>query len=132
MQQARLAHAWLGHQIDDAELRTCLIQSAFQHLQFAFTSDKRAEAPAYRSLEPRGSMANCIEPIGLLRLGFALDLMVASEVASTMPCTNRCVVSLSKTVSGSASDCNRAAKFTVSPRTVTSGILARLDLTDDC
>ena len=79
VEQARLAHARLGNQIDDAELRTGLVQSALQHLQFAFASDKRAEAPAYRCLKPGSPLANGIEPIDFLRLGLALDLMVASE-----------------------------------------------------
>ena len=42
-----------------------------------------------------------------------------AKLASTIPCTNRCVASLINTESGSARACKRAAKFTVSPRTVT-------------
>ena len=41
-----------------------------------------------------------------------------AKPASTIPCTKRCVASLIRTVSGSAKACRRAAKLTVSPRTV--------------
>ena len=40
-----------------------------------------------------------------------------AKLSSTSPCTSRCVTSLRNTEFGSAIDCKRAAKFTVSPRT---------------
>ena len=41
-----------------------------------------------------------------------------AKLVSTSPCTEWCVASLINTEFGSAMDCKRAAKFTVSPRTV--------------
>ena len=54
-------------------------ERAFQHLQFTFASDKDAETPAHCCFKPRRSLANGVEPIGLLRLGFALDGVFASK-----------------------------------------------------
>ena len=79
MQQARLAHARFGNEIDDAEFGASFVEPALQHLQFAFAPDEGAEAPAHRCFKPGGPLPNGIEPIDFLRLGFALDLMVASE-----------------------------------------------------
>ena len=81
MEQAGLAHARLGHEVDDAEFGARLGEPALQHLQFAFPADKGAEAPAHRRFEPRRPLANGIEPIDLLRLGFALDRVFAGEAS---------------------------------------------------
>ena len=79
VQQARLAHARLGRKIDDAKFGASLVEAAFQHLQFVFASDEGAEATAYRCFKPCGSMADGVEAIDLLRLGFALDGVFARE-----------------------------------------------------
>src|ERR1019366_7636780 len=79
VEQARLAHARLGHNIDDVKLAACLDEAAFQNFHFALTPDVRAEAATDRGLKTCRSLPNGSEPIGFLRLGFALDDMFAGE-----------------------------------------------------
>jgi hypothetical protein len=97
MQQARLAHAGISHDVDLAQLLARLGERALKDIQFALAPNKGAEAPADRRIEPRGTTQDGVESIDLLRLGLALDRTLArspAKVVSTRPCTRRCVASL--------------------------------------
>ena len=49
VQQARFAKPRFGNQIDDAELRTGLVEATVQQFQFVFTPHENAETATLRS-----------------------------------------------------------------------------------
>ena len=55
-----------------------------------------------------------------------------AKLASTIPCTSRCIASLMNTDFRLGQGRKRAAKFTVSPRTVTPALAPPLNLPDHC
>ena len=74
VQQARLAHARLGHDVDHAKRgRVASAKARSRISSLALAPDIGAEASADRRLEPRRALADRFEPIDLLRLGLALD-----------------------------------------------------------
>src|ERR1019366_3733167 len=69
VEQALLAHARLGHNIDDVKLAVCLDRAGSKNFLFAPPPSVGAGAPPDRGLETCRSLPNGIEPIDFLRLG---------------------------------------------------------------
>src|SRR5260370_37892816 len=61
VEQARLAHAWLGHDVNHPQLPARLREGALQNVQLALAPDVGAEAPPHRRLKPRRPPAQAIQ-----------------------------------------------------------------------
>jgi hypothetical protein len=79
VQQARLAHAGLGHDVDHAQFAAGFGETTFKNFHFALAPDKGGKAAPYGRLEPRRTLTDRVEPIDLLRLRLALDRVSAGE-----------------------------------------------------
>ena len=79
VQQARLAHAGLGHDVDHAQLAAGFGETTFKNFHFALAPDIGGKAAPYGRLEPRRALTDGVEPIDLLRLRLALDRVSAGE-----------------------------------------------------
>ena len=81
MHEARLADARLPDDVENLDAGTDGVEAALQFLQFPVAPDVAREATLDLGVEPRRALSNAIEPIRLLRLGLAFDLMLTGKAA---------------------------------------------------
>jgi hypothetical protein len=79
VQQTRLAHAGLGHDVDHAQLAAGLGETMFKNFHLAFAPDVGGKAAPEGRVEPRCALTDGVEPIDFLRLRLALDRVGTGE-----------------------------------------------------
>src|SRR5580704_11721050 len=79
--EPRFADTRLSDDVENLDAGADRVESALQLLQLGVAPDKGCEAAVEFGAEARRSLADRVEPVGLLRLGFAFDVMLAKEAA---------------------------------------------------
>ena len=85
MHEPRFADARLADDVESLDAGADRVEPVFQLLQLAVTSDVGREAAMDLDVKTGGAMANTVEPISLLRLRFAFDVMLAKEARLDHP-----------------------------------------------
>ncbi len=119
MHEAGLADARLSDDVENLKADADRVEGTLQRLELPVAPDVARQAAFDLGVEPRRSLADSIEPISLLCVRLALDLMITEKTGVDQPLTSRRLASLMTAAPGAAKACRRAATFTVSPRTVT-------------
>jgi hypothetical protein len=83
--EPRFADAGLADDVEDLDPGADRVESALQLFQLGGAPDKGCEAVVEFGAEARRSLADRVEPIGFLRLGFAFDVMLAKEARLDHP-----------------------------------------------